>query len=777
MGYNETIALPNHNGKAIPPDATGPLCQSPHLHLVLMARYRALPLAASLMLSAWVVGMAADSPDGQPKAIEPVSGTYKFELDIQPIFTARGCNAGACHGKSRGQNGFALSLLGFDSDFDYNSLVKDARGRRVFPSSPEQSLLLRKATGELPHGGGIRIEPNSPDYHALKDWIALGAPRVAATDPKLVGISISPDPHSLSAGATENLTITAHYDSGIARNVTGVSAFQSNEPAIVSVDRGGRLKASQLPGEATIMARYMGRIATWSTAIPRAEAVPPETYAALPRNNAIDGHVWKKLSELNVLPSAAASDATWCRRVYLDAIGRLPTPEEARAFAASNEPNKRGTLIDELLDRPEYADFWANKWADLLRPNPYHVGIKATFTLDSWLRDAFRQNMPYDQFARKILTAQGSTWRNGAVTVFRDRREPSELASNLSQIFLGARLECAKCHQHPFEVYGQKDFYGMAAFFSRIGRKGVGISAPISGGEEMVFVAASGEVRHPITNEVLKPTPLFGKPIDVAAGDDPRAALVEWATSPDHPTFAHVQANRIWAELFGVGIVDPVDDLRATNPPSNPALLNELASEFRRYGFDQKKLLKTIFMSHVYGLGSLPNATNSGDNRNYSRHYRQRLRAETLLDAIADVTQTSVEMDGMPGGTRAMEVWTHRASSDFLDAFGRPDPNQDPPCERTPDATVVQALHLMNAPDLQRKIATDTGRAKTLSASPKAPAEIIDELYLATYSRLPTEDERSALIAEFEKPGTDRKVLVEDLLWSLINSPEFVYKD
>jgi hypothetical protein len=708
---------------------------------------------------------------------EPTAGTYKFELDIQPIFTARGCNAGACHGKSRGQNGFALSLLGFDSDFDYNSLVKDARGRRIFPGAPEQSLLLRKAIGDLPHGGGVRIEPNSQDYQTLKEWIAIGAPRVSEVDPKLVSISISPEPHSLSAGANENLTITAHYDSGLTRDVTSTSAFQSNEPAIVSVDRQGHLKAGNLPGEATIMARYMGRISTWSTAIPRSEVVSPETYAALPRNNGIDGHVWKKLSELNVLPSAPASDAAWCRRVYLDSIGRLPTPDEVKSFLSSTEPNKRERLIDSLLERVEYADFWANKWADLLRPNPYHVGIKATLSLDGWLREAFRQNMPYDQFVRRILTAQGSTWRNGAVTVFRDRRDPAEIASMMSQLFLGARLECAKCHQHPFEVYGQKDFYGMAAFFSRIGRKGVGISAPISGGEEMVFVANAGEVRHPITSEVLKPTPLFGKPLDIPEGDDPRADFVAWATSPDHPTFARVGANRIWAELFGIGIVDPVDDMRATNPPSNPALLDELANEFRRYGYDQKKLLKTIFLSHVYGLSSLPNTTNSGDNRNFSRHYRQRLRAETLLDAIADVTHTSIEMEGMPAGSRAMEVWTHRASSDFLDAFGRPDPNQDPPCERTPESTVVQALHLMNAPDLQRKIAADGGRAGELANGTKPPSEIVEELYLSAYSRTPDESEKSALVAEFERPGTDRKTMVEDLLWSLINSPEFVYKD
>ncbi|MGH7134766.1 MAG: DUF1549 domain-containing protein, partial [Pirellulales bacterium] len=420
-----------------------------------------------------------------------------FELDVLPVLTAAGCNQGACHGKSRGQNGFQLSLLGFDADFDYARIVKDARGRRVFPAAAEQSLLLRKAAAELPHGGGERLKKGSDGYELVRHWIEQGMPRRLPTDPELVRITLSPAEHKLAAGQSEQLMVTAWYTDGSTRDVTRSSTFQSNESAIVAVDKKGLVKAAALPGEAAIMARYMGHIATWNTLIPLAEPIDAALFAALPRKNFIDGHVWTKLAELGVTPSEAAPDRTFLRRAYLDLIGRLPTADEARAFLADPSPSKREALVDALLAREEYADFWANKWADLLRPNAYRVGIKATFSLDAWLRDAFRRNLPHDRFVRELVTARGSTWRNGAVTLFRDRREPPEIATAVSQLFLGIRLECAKYHHHPFEAWGQDDFYGSAAYFARIGHKGTGLSTPISGGEEMVFAATKGSVAHP----------------------------------------------------------------------------------------------------------------------------------------------------------------------------------------------------------------------------------------------------------------------------------------
>lgn len=727
-------------------------------------------LAASLACAAEPDRTAQSSP----AQVHPL----KFELDIQPILTARGCNSGPCHGKARGQNGFALSLLAFDPDFDYQSMVIDARGRRMFPAAPEKSLFLQKALGAMPHGGGVRIEIGDEDYLKIVQWIRDGMPRTTASDPKLQSVKIHPDPHSLQAGQTEQLKVIAHYSDGSSREVTKTCAYLSNEPAIVSVSTTGELKAGAIPGEATIMARYMGVIATWSTAIPRAGTVTTEQFAALPKHNFIDELVYRKLQSLNVLPSAACDDATFLRRASLDTIGRLPTTDEARAFLDDSVAGKRERLIDSLLTREEYADFWANKWCDLLRPNPYRVGIKATMSLDGWLRDKFRDNTPYDQFVRELLTARGSTWRNGAVTMFRDRRGVEELTTIVSQLFLGVRLECAKCHQHPFEVYSQADFYSFGAYFSKVDYKGTGLSPPISGGEEMVLVSRKNkDVHHPLTKAVLPPKPLLTEATPIAEDADPRAALVDWMTAPSNPYFAKVAVNRIWAELFGKGLVDPVDDMRATNPASNPELLDALAEEFRRLGYDQKKLLKTIMSSHVYALSSLPNETNSADIRNFSRHYRKRMRAEVLADAIVDVTAVSDRYDGSAPATRAMQLWTVRTGSDLLDAFGRPDPNQDPPCERMPDATMVQALHLMNANTIQNKLTSDKGTIQRLATSDLRLEKVIEELYLACYSRRPTPAETEALLKSTLQPNPAKRQWIEDLSWSLLNSPEFLYID
>ncbi|HWB14540.1 MAG TPA: DUF1549 domain-containing protein [Pirellulales bacterium] len=732
------------------------------------------------MLRSFVFRSCAIALLAAPAAAKAVdSGTpprVTFELDVLPVLTAAGCNQGACHGKSRGQNGFQLSLLGFDADFDYARIVKDARGRRVFPAAAEQSLLLRKAAAELPHGGGERLPKGSEEYELVRLWIEQGMPRRLPSDPELVRITLSPAEHKLAAGQSENLTVTAHYSDGSTRDVTRSSTFQSNESAVVAVDKQGQVKAGALPGEAAIMARYMGHIATWNTLIPLAEPVEESVYAALPRKNFIDEHVWVKLKELGVTPSEPASDGTFLRRAYLDVIGRLPTSEEARAFLADPSPSKRETLIDALLAREEYADFWANKWADLLRPNAYRVGVKATFSLDAWLRDAFRRNLPYDRFVRELVTARGSTWRNGAVTLFRDRREPPEIATAVSQLFLGIRLECAKCHHHPFEAWGQDDFYGFAAYFGRIGHKGTGLSPPISGGEEMVFAAPRGSVSHPTTGEVVSPKPLFGSARAAADEDDLREGLADWMLSPDNPYFAKVAVNRVWADLMGRGLVEPVDDLRVTNPASNEALLAALADHFRQISFDTKRLLRTIMTSHVYGLSSLPSDRNVADTRNYSRHYRQRLRAEVLLDAISDITESAETFTASPAGSRATEIWSHRVESLFLDAFGRPDANQDPPCERTTETTMVQTLHLMNAPNLHRKIASDEGRCARLAASDLSAKQIVEQLYLLVYSRFPTAEEQH-IGSEWFATAANRRQATEDLLWALLNTPEFLFKD
>ncbi|MSQ96959.1 MAG: DUF1553 domain-containing protein [Gemmataceae bacterium] len=756
-------------------------------------------------------GIVTPTGDGSGTIIAKVDGietraTFKvidgkrdlpatFEKDVQPILARMGCNAGACHGKQRGQNGFQLSLLGFDHDFDYAAISQEARGRRVFPASPANSLLLLKPIGEMPHGGGRRLYKSDPHYSVLLRWITAGMPRTPQEEPVLERITVEPTERlllpsppwrgaggeGLTPGAEQQLVITAHYSDKTSADVTHLTMFQSNESVIASVNADGRVKAGPLPGEAAIMARFMEKFAVCNIVIPLPKSVPAEVYAKLPRKNFIDELVYAKLQRLGITPSEPCGDATFHRRAYLDVIGRLPTPEETKAFLADKSADKRAKLIDALLDRPEYPDHWANKWADLMRPNPYHVGIKAVFTLDAFLRDSFRKNKPYDQFVKEIVTAQGSTWQNGAVVMFRDRREPAELTTMVSQLFLGVRLECAKCHHHPFEVYSQDDFYSFAAHFGRIGRKGTGISAPISGSEEVIFTAPTGVVKHPTSGKIMPAKPLFplsaspGTAVPGLADEDPRRDLAAWLTSEHNPYFAKVAVNRIWADLMGRGLVEPIDDMRATNPPSNGPLLDALADHFRKVGYDQKKLLRTIMTSHAYGLSSIPTKQNVGDLRNYSRHYRQRLRGEVLLDTMSDITGVPEAFSAAPPRTRAMELWTVRTQSVFLDSFGRPDPNQDPPCERMSETSVVQALHLMNSPKLHAKVTSADGRAAALAASKKTTPEIVDDLYLLVYCRYPTDTERGNAVCRFE--GVPRRQATEDLLWALMNTPEFVFKD
>ncbi len=725
-------------------------------------------LAVFLAVTVWQPMVLAEE-----RTEEPVS----FELDVMPILTARGCNQGACHGKARGQNGFQLSLLGFDPDFDFAALTQNARGRRIFPAAPERSLLLLKGSGQFPHGGGVRLAQESEDFALLLRWLQQGFPRRLADEPTLVGIEVSPLEKFLRPEETQALSVIATYSNGSQRDVTGRASFQSSESAIVSVDVAGVMKAGPLPGEASVMARYMNFIIASKVAIPLADPPADEFYAQLPRQNYIDDLVWKKLQSLGITPSAPVDDAKFLRRVHLDLIGRLPTPTETRSFLADQSSDRRVRIVDQLLERPEYADHWSAKWADLLRPNPYRVGIKAVVNYDQFIRDSFRKNKPYDQFVRELLTAQGSSWDQGETVLFRDRREPPEIATLVSQLFLGIRLECAKCHHHPFEKWGQDDFYSFAAYFAKVGHKGAGISPPISGGEEVVLLSVKGSVTHPLTGVEMQPRPLFGTAPAIAADVDPRESLAAWITSADNPFFAQVIANRLWGELMGRGIVEPIDDLRTTNPPSNPALLEALAADLRDHQFNLKHLLKSICMSHVYALSSIPNERNAGDRQNYSRHYRTRLRAETLLDAIADITGIEESFSAMPPASRANQIWTTRINSIFLDTFGRPNPNQDPPCERSSDSTVTQTLHLMNSPQLHSRVTADDSAAARLAASSLSPNEIIEELYLLVYNRLPSEEERAVGTKLFAEAGITRRQATEDLLWALLNTPEFNYKD
>jgi hypothetical protein len=435
----------------------------------------------------------------------------------------------------------------------------------------------------------------------------------------------------------------------------------------------------------------------------------------------------------------------------------------------------RRALIDRLLNHPAYADYWANKFADLLRPNPDRVGVKSVFTLDQWLRESFRANKPYDQFVREILTAEGSNHRDGPAVIYRDRREPADLTTMFSQLFLGVRLECARCHHHPNEKWGQEDFYQFAAFFGTVKQKGAGLSPPISAGTETFYFATGGTVKHPVSGAVMSPRAPDAAPAEGSSGTDPRQALAEWLTASDNPFFAHAIVNRVWANFFGRGLVEPVDDFRISNPCVNPALLNALAADFVKHGCDLKHLMRTILESHLYQLSSEPNQTNLADTRNFSRAYRRRLPAEVLLDAVNDATGVPDTFAGMPPGSRAIQAWSYKIGSQFMDAFSRPNPSSDPPCERDLQMSVVQSLHLMNSKALQAKLSNKTGRARQFADSGKSPDEIVTELYFTTLSRPPTDEELKLALAVFSAKDATRQTATEDVFWALLNSAEFVF--
>lgn len=686
--------------------------------------------------------------------------------------------AGSCHAKSDGQNGFQLSIFSHNPNADYREIVFDARGRRIFPSSPDYSLLLLKATNTVPHEGEKRFEKDSDFYKTLRQWIAEGAPRTIPDEPKPTGITISPAELSFKKNETRPVKVTVSYSNGKSRDVTHLSEFTSNDAAFAKVDHDGNITAGGVPGENSVIVRYVDQVAAVRVVIPPDKLLPPETYTALPKNNRIDELAYARFQELGVFPSGPCRDDEFLRRSTLDVLGRLPSLDETRAFLADKSPDKRTKLVERLLgpeNRFDYADYHATKWGDLLRPNTQRVGVKPVYLLDQWIREKFRDNTHWDAFVTELLTAAGSTHEYGPVAVIRDKREPAEMSEFIAQLFLGVRLGCAKCHHHPSEKWSQDDYYSMAAFFGSMKQKGQGISAPISGEPEFWWFEPGGKVTHPVSEAVMIP-----KPPDTAAftdmdpNTDPRLTFAKWLTARENPFFARALVNRIWAEMFGKGLVDPVDDFRESNPPVNAPLLEWLAKDFADNGFDQKHTMRLILNSHLYQQSSEPGEHNVGDKRNFSRSYRRRLPGEVLLDAISSITGQPEKLAGLPTDARAMQQWNHLLPSDFLDAFGRPDPSAAPPCERETGGSVVQALHLMNSDNLQKKLAGTSPWLETLVKKP-AP-EAIDEIYLRLFSRLPAANEKQVAIAYLtpQAAGAPIRAQVEDLVWSLLNSAEFV---
>ena len=718
--------------------------------------------------------LTAQGPGGLQAALE-VTVTHfvddpqiNFPNQIVPIFTKLGCNSGGCHGKASGQNGFKLSLLGFEPGEDYEHLVKEARGRRLFPAAPDRSLLLTKPINAIPHGGGQRLDRDSLEYRLLKRWIAQGMPYGKDTDPRVARIEVLPDHATLAGHGEQQIAVLAHYTDGSIEDVTRLAQFDPNNGEMAEVTPHGLVKTLGLTGDVAVMARYQGNVGVFRANVPLGAGVD----ALPPAKNFVDDAVFAKLKALGVPPSPVCDDATFLRRVSIDIAGRLPTLDETKAFLADQDPAKRDRAIDRLLDSADYADYFANKWTAVLRnrrqnPNYMH----GTYAFHDWIRDNLYANKPYDQFVRDILTASGEIGDNPPVAWYREVKDTNQQVEDCAQLFLGLRIQCARCHHHPFEAWSQRDYYGFAAFFSQVARK-AGESA-----DEPRIYSKRGLARatNPKTNESLKPTGLGAAPSDVSPERDPREALVDWMAAPENPFFAKALVNRYWKHFFSRGIVDPEDDMRVTNPASNPALLDALAQHFISSRFDLKELVRTICRSQVYQLSALPNDFNLNDKQNFSRYYPKRLTAEVLLDALDSVTAAPSSFGGLPAGTRAVQIPDTGVTSYFLTVFGKPEAASACECERSQEANLAQSLHLLNSTEVQGKLSSGTGRAVRLAADKERhDDDKVRELYLCVYSREPASDELAIANAHIAK-NENKQQAFEDILWALVNTKEFLF--
>lgn len=691
-----------------------------------------------------------------------------FPSQVVPIFTKYGCNGGGCHGKSGGQNGFRLSLLGFEPSEDYEYLVKEARGRRLFPAAPDRSLLLLKATSQLPHGGGHRIDVDSPSYRLLRRWIKQGMPYGNADDPTVSRIEVFPAQRIMGRETSQQLVVVAHYSDGSTEDVTRMTQFDSNDTEMGEASVTGLVTTAQQTGSVAVMARYQGHVGVFRATIPLGAAVDD-----LPQpKNLIDTLVFEQLKALGLPASQVADDATFLRRVTIDLAGRLPSLPEVEHFLADSEPNKRENLINRLLNSTDYAEYFANKWNAILRnKRRQDIDKQATFAFYDWIRESFYENKPYDQFVREILTASGEVGKNPPVAWYREVRDQSAQLEDTAQLFLGLRIQCARCHHHPFEKWSQQDYYGFAAFFSQVGRK----KGYVQDTDRIYHRRGVAQAQNPKTGQMVKAAGLGSQPASLTPDDDPRDALVDWMTDKDNPFFAKALVNRYWKHFFGRGLVDPEDDMRVTNPSTNPALLDALAQDFIDHQFDLQHLLRTICGSQVYQLSALPNDWNQNDKQNFSRYYPKRLNAEVLLDAIDQVTGTPTNFGGIPMGTRAVQLPDNGFNSYFLTVFGRPESSSACECERSGEANLAQSLHLLNSSEIQGKLTSGNGRAATLAGDKSRDHQSkLRDLYLLTFAREPSPEEASVALAYVEKNEDSRRAY-EDIIWALINTKEFLF--
>jgi hypothetical protein len=697
-----------------------------------------------------------------------------FRHEVEAILTRAGCNAGACHGTPTGKNGFRLSLRGYDPALDILTLTREVHGRRLDRLDPAASLVLQKATGQVPHEGGQRLTPGDTQYQLLRRWIAEGARDDLASPASLECLELSPPRDILDEPATSRqLRVLAHFRDGSRRDVTHLTRFGINNDTIAVVGPSGVVEKRQA-GEAAVTAEYLGQMAT-ARLIFR-DAKPGFVWHAPPEHNYIDHHVFAKLRLLRLEPSPLCSDSEFLRRVFLDVIGKLPTPDEVRRFLADRDPYKRQGVIDELLERPEFADWWALKWADRLGCNQRFVGIIGAHLYHEWIRQAMLANMPDDELARAIITGRGGNYSHPPAGFYRRLRDPQARAEEVAQLFLGVRIGCARCHNHPGERWTQGDYYGLAAFFARVRYRDGPFFVQMYDKEETVYEARQGEVVHPRTGKTMLPRFLGGAAATLGPAADRREALARWLTLPDNLFFARNAAHRIWYHLFGQGIVEPVDDFRGTNPPCNEELLEALATDYARHNFDRKYLIRTIVSSRTYQLSSAPTESNAEDTRYFSHARARLLQAEQLLDAIASATGAAVKFPAIPLGMSAAALPDGEYKHPFLEAFGRPARAMVCECERDTDTNLGQALHLVGGRTVHGLLRDPNGRAARLSTASLADEQVIDEFFLASLSRPPTAEERGLLLDKLRKPGADRRRVGEDILWALVNHKEFLFQ-
>ncbi|MCA9034381.1 MAG: DUF1553 domain-containing protein [Planctomycetaceae bacterium] len=697
-----------------------------------------------------------------------------FRNQVVPVFTKLSCNGGGCHGKSGGQNGFKLSLLGFYPEDDYEFLKKESRGRRIFPGVPGESLLLKKAIGRSPHGGGKRMEQNSYEYDLLVRWIEQGMPYGTESDPYVTSIRCVPDARVMQRNTEQQVAVLATYSNGTEEDVTRMALFEPNDAEMAESSITGLIRTNDLAGEVAIMARYQGQVATFRATIP----MGADTSTLPEPTNIVDAAVFDKLRLLGIPASEICDDATFLRRASLDIAGHIPGEAEVKEFLADTSPDKRDRLIDRLLDSPQYADHFANKWNFILR-NKKERGedTPGTMLFHRWLWSSLYDNKPYDQLVREIVSASGDPMINPAVVWYRDVDSVEEQVEDTAQLFLGIRIQCARCHHHPFEKWSQDDYYGLAAFYNRVGKKVIPNAAGNMRDRRVFHNEGIATASNPRSGKALKPTGLGAEaPYDIAADSDPRVKLADWMSDPGNPFFAKSLVNRYWKHFFNRGIVEPEDDMRATNPPSNPELLDALAKQFIESDFDLKGLVRTICRSKTYQLSALPNDYNASDKQNFSRYYPRRLSAEVLYDAFHQVTGSSQNFNGMPAGTSALQLADASNGPYFLQVFGQPKGDTACECERSMEANLAQSLHLLNGKEIQDKIASASGRAAALAKdTARTHDERMTELYLNVFGRKPNASELDTAVSYLKRNEDNPQAGYEDILWALINTKEFQF--